>query len=125
VLRTCKREGIGQIVWSPMAQGVLTGKYATGLRPEGTRAAHPFQSRFMEAFLTENVLARVEQLRPLAADLGLTMSQLALAWCLRQPNVASAIVGATTPAQIAENAKASGVVLAAEVIAKIEKLFPV
>ena len=124
VLRTCEREGIGQVVWSPMAQGVLTGKYATGVRPEGTRAAHPFQSRFMEAFLTEDVLARVEQLRPLAGDLGLTMSQLALAWCLRQPNVASAIVGATTPAQIEENAKAAGVVLAAEVVAKIEKLFP-
>jgi aryl-alcohol dehydrogenase-like predicted oxidoreductase len=123
VLGTCQREGIGQIVWSPMAQGVLTGKYATGLRPEGTRAAHPFQSRFMEAFLTEDVLARVEQLRPLAADLDLTMSQLALAWCLRQPNVASAIVGATTPAQIEENAKAAGVVIPPEVLAKIEALF--
>ena len=124
VIRSCKREGIGQIVWSPMAQGVLTGKYATGVRPEGTRAAHPFQSRFMEAFLTEEVLARVEQLRPLAADLGLSMSQLALAWCLRQTNVASAIVGATTPAQIEENAKASGVVLPPEVLTKIEELFP-
>jgi aryl-alcohol dehydrogenase-like predicted oxidoreductase len=77
----------------------------------------------MEAFLTEDVLARVEQLRPLAADLDLTMSQLALAWCLRQPNVASAIVGATTPAQIEENAKASGVVIPPEVLAKIEALF--
>jgi aryl-alcohol dehydrogenase-like predicted oxidoreductase len=124
VIRTCKREGIGQIVWSPMAQGVLTGKYATGVRPEGTRAAHPLQSRFMEAFLTEEVLARVEQLRPLAADLGLSMSQLALAWCLRQTNVASAIVGATTPAQIEENAKASGVVLPPEVLEKIDELFP-
>ena len=124
VIRSCKREGIGQIVWSPMAQGVLTGKYATGVRPAGTRAAHPLQSRFMEAFLTEEVLARVEQLRPLAADLGLSMSQLALAWCLRQTNVASAIVGATTPAQIEENAKASGVVLPPEVLTKIEELFP-
>jgi voltage-dependent potassium channel beta subunit len=124
VIRTCKREGIGQIVWSPMAQGVLTGKYATGVRPEGTRAAHPFQSRFMEAFLTEEVLARVEQLRPLAASLDLTMSQLALAWCLRQPNVASAIVGATTPAQIEENAKASGVTLPPEALEKIDELFP-
>jgi voltage-dependent potassium channel beta subunit len=124
LIRTCKREGIGQIVWSPMAQGVLTGKYATGARPEGTRAAHPFQSRFMEAFLTEEVLARVEQLRPLAASLDLTMSQLALAWCLRQPNVASAIVGATTPAQIEENAKASGVTLPPEALEKIDELFP-
>jgi voltage-dependent potassium channel beta subunit len=124
LIRSCKREGIGQIVWSPMAQGVLTGKYATGVRPEGTRAAHPFQSRFMEAFLTEEVLARVEQLRPLAASLDLTMSQLALAWCLRQPNVASAIVGATTPAQIEENAKASGVTLPPEALEKIDELFP-
>lgn len=124
VIRSCKREGIGQIVWSPMAQGVLTGKYATGVRPAGTRAAHPFQSRFMEAFLTEEVLARVEKLRPLAASLDLTMSQLALAWCLREPNVASAIVGATTPAQIEENAKASGVVLPPEALAAIDELFP-
>jgi aryl-alcohol dehydrogenase-like predicted oxidoreductase len=70
------------------------------------------------------VLARVEQLRPLAADLGLSMSQLALAWCLRQTNVASAIVGATTPAQIEENAKASGVELPSEALAKIDELFP-
>lgn len=124
VLRTCEKRGIGQIVWSPLAQGVLTGKYATGVRPEGTRAAHPFQSRFMEAFLTEEMLARVEQLRPLAASLDLTMGQLAIAWCLRQPNVASAIVGATRPEQIRENAKASGVALPDEVTAKIDALFP-
>jgi voltage-dependent potassium channel beta subunit len=124
LLRACKREGIGQIVWSPMAQGVLTGKYGTGVRPEGTRAAHPFQSRFMEAFLTEDVLARVERLRPIAAELGITMSQLAIAWCLRQKNVASTIVGATSPAQIEENAKASGVVLPPEALDKIDSLFP-
>lgn len=124
VLRTCRKRGIGQLVWSPLAQGVLTGKYATGTRPEGTRASHPFQSRFMEAFLTEEMLARVEQLRPIAAELGLTMGQLAIAWCLREENVASAIVGATTPEQIHENAKASGVALPAEALAKIDALFP-
>jgi aryl-alcohol dehydrogenase-like predicted oxidoreductase len=124
VLPASEREGIGQIVWSPLAQGVLTGKYASGARPEGTRAAHPFQSRFMEAFLTDEMLARVERLRPIAADLGLTMGQLALAWTLRSPVVASAIVGATRPEQIAENAKASGVELPAEVRAKIDDLFP-
>jgi aryl-alcohol dehydrogenase-like predicted oxidoreductase len=125
VLRSCERRGIGQIVWSPLAQGVLTGKYATGVRPEGTRAAHPFQSRFMEAFLTDEMLARVEKLRPIAAELGLTMSQLALAWVLRQPSVASAIVGATAPEQIRENAAASGAALPKEVVAKIDELFPV
>lgn len=124
LLRICKRAGIGQIVWSPMAQGVLTGKYGTGVRPEGTRAAHPFQSRFMEAFLKDDVLARVERLRPIAAELDLTLSQLALAWCLRQDDVASAIVGATSPAQIQENAKASGVVIPPEALAKIDALFP-
>jgi aryl-alcohol dehydrogenase-like predicted oxidoreductase len=124
VLRTCEKRGIGQIVWSPLAQGVLTGKYATGVRPSGTRAAHPFQSRFMEPFLTEEMLARVERLRPIAGELGLTMGQLALAWCLRKPAIASAIVGATTPAQIEENAKASGVTLPEESSQKIEALFP-
>jgi len=124
VLRTCTKRGIGQIVWSPLAQGVLTGKYGTGARPEGTRAAHPFQSRFMEAFLTEEMLARVEQLRPIAAELGLTMAQLAIAWVLRQPNVASAIVGATSPSQLEETAKSSGVVLPPESLAKIDALFP-
>jgi voltage-dependent potassium channel beta subunit len=124
VLRTCEKRGIGQIVWSPLAQGVLTGKYGTGARPEGTRAAHPFQSRFMEPFLTDEMLGRVEQLRPIAAELGLTMGQLAIAWCLRQENVASAIVGATRPEQIQENAKAAGVELPAEVVAKIDQIFP-
>lgn len=124
VLRTCTKLGIGQIVWSPLAQGVLTGKYGTGARPEGTRAAHPFQSRFMEAFLTEEMLGRVERLRPIAADLGLTMAQLAIAWVLRQPNVASAIVGATSPEQIQETASASGVTLSPEVLKQIDALFP-
>src|SRR5262249_48187255 len=124
VVPTCQPLGIGQIVWSPLAQGVLTGKYGKGTRPEGTRAAHPFQSRFMESFLTDAMLGRVEQLRPPAAALGLTMGQLAIAWCLRERNVASAIVGATTPTQIQENAKASGVTLPPEALAKIEALFP-
>jgi voltage-dependent potassium channel beta subunit len=124
VLPLCEREGIGQVVWSPLAQGVLTGKYRPGARPEGTRAAHPFQSRFMEAFLTDDVLARVERLRPIAGDLGLTMAQLALAWCLRQDGVASVIVGATRPAQLAETAKASGVKLPPDAVAAIDRLFP-
>jgi len=124
VLPLCVREGVGQVVWSPLAQGVLTGKYRAGERPDGTRAAHPFQSRFMEAFLTDDVLARVERLRPIAGDLGLTMAQLALAWCLRQEGVASVIAGATRPAQLAENAKASGVKLPDDAVAAIDALFP-
>ena len=125
VLPTCEREGLGQIVWSPLAQGVLTGKYRPGERPAGTRAAHPFQARFMESFLVPELLERVAALRPLAAELGVTMAQLALAWCLRQSGVASVIVGATRPAHVAENAKASGLVLPPEAIARIDALFPV
>jgi len=124
LLPLCLREGIGQVVWSPLAQGVLTGKYRAGQRPDGTRAAHPFQSRFMEAFLTDDVLARVERLRPIAGDLGLTLGQLALAWCLRQEGIASVIAGATRPAQLVENAKASGVELPDDAVAAIERLFP-
>jgi len=124
LLPLCLREGIGQVVWSPLAQGVLTGKYRAGQRPDGTRAAHPFQSRFMEAFLTDDVLARVERLRPIAGDLGLTLGQLALAWCLRQEGIASVIAGATRPAQLAENAKASGVKLPDDAVAAIDALFP-
>jgi aryl-alcohol dehydrogenase-like predicted oxidoreductase len=123
VLPLCTREGIGQIVWSPLAQGVLTGKYRSGGRPLGTRAADPFQSRFMDAFLTEDVLERVEQLRPLAGELGLTMAQLALAWCLRQDGVASVIVGATSPEQLAETTRASGVRLPPDAIKRIDALF--
>ncbi len=124
VLPLCAGEGIGQIVWSPLAQGVLTGKYRPGERPPGTRAADPIQSRFMEAFLAEDVLDRVEQLRPLAAGLGLTMAQLALAWCLRQDGVASVLVGATSPEQLAETTRASGVQLPPEAVAAIDSLFP-
>ncbi len=123
VLPLCAREGIGQIVWSPLAQGVLTGKYKPGERPTGTRAADPFQSRFMEAFLTDDTLARVEQLRPLAADLGLTMAQLALAWCLRHEHVSSVIVGATRAEQLAETTRAAGVRLPEESVDAIDKLF--
>jgi aryl-alcohol dehydrogenase-like predicted oxidoreductase len=102
---------------------VLTGKYRPGERPEGTRAAHPFQSRFMEAFLTDDMLGRVDRLRPIAGDLGLTMGQLALAWCLAREGVASVIAGATRPAQVAENAKASGVRLPPDALSAIDRLF--
>lgn len=124
VLPTCTKLGIGQIVWSPLAQGVLTGKYGTGVRPKGTRAANTVQSHFMEPFLVPKTLAKVEQLRPLAAELGITMSQLAIAWVLRQPNVASAIVGATSPEQLHETAQASGIVIPRRALEKIEALFP-
>jgi voltage-dependent potassium channel beta subunit len=124
VLPVCEREGVGQVVWSPLAQGVLTGKYAGGARPGGARANDAERGRFMQDFLAPELLARVDGLRPLAAELGVSLAQLALAWCLRRTNVASVIVGATSVAQIEENARASGVRLPAELESRIDALFP-
>ncbi len=124
VMPACEREGVGQIVFSPLAQGVLTGKYAKGKRPSGSRAADAERNLFMNAFLEPDVLGRVESLRGLADELGLSMAQLALAWCLRKPNVASVIVGATRSEQLDENAKAAGRKLPAEAEARIDELFP-
>jgi len=123
VIPVCEREGLGQVVWSPLAQGVLTGKYQGGAMPPGTRAADAERSAFMQRFLRPEILARVEALRPHAETLGLSLAQLALAWCLRQPNVSSVIVGATQVRQIEENAKASGVRLPPELAEKIDALF--
>ena len=120
----CDREGLGQIVFSPLAQGALTGKYSGGQRPEGTRAADPQRNVFMEAFLTDDELGRIDQLKPLADELGLSMAQLALAWCLRQPGVSSVIVGVTRAEQLEDNVKASGRALPAEIVEKIDDLFP-
>jgi voltage-dependent potassium channel beta subunit len=124
VLPTSDREGLGQIVFSPLAQGALTGKYSGGRRPAGTRAADPQRNIFMSAFLEEDELSRIDRLRPLADELGLSMAQLALAWCLRKPGVASVIVGATRAEQLEDNAKASGRVLPPEVLEKIDALYP-
>jgi voltage-dependent potassium channel beta subunit len=124
VLPVCDREGLGQIVFSPLAQGALTGKYAGGKRPSGSRAADPQRNVFMEAFLTGGELARIELLRPLAAGLDLSMAQLALAWCLRQPGVSSVIVGATRADQLRDDAAASGVELPPEVVKAIDAAFP-
>ncbi len=123
VMPVCEREGVGQVVWSPLAQGVLTGKYRPGERPTGTRAADKERSGFMEAFLRPEVLARVEALRPIAREAGLSLAQLALAWCLRRRNVSSVIVGATRIDQIEDNARASGVRLPDEIETRIDELF--
>ncbi|WP_274363600.1 aldo/keto reductase family protein [Paenibacillus thermotolerans] len=113
--------GISQVVFSPLAQGVLTGKYKRGAaHPEGSRALDPTANMWIGGLLTDDYLAKVEQLSGVAAELGVTLSQLALAWVLRLPNVASAIVGASRPEQIVENAKAAGIVLPQDVVEKIE-----
>jgi voltage-dependent potassium channel beta subunit len=124
VLPACEREGLGQIVWSPLAQGALTGKYAAGRRPRGSRAVDPQRGVFMQAFLADEVLARIDALAPLAADLGVSLAQLALAWCLRRATVSSVIVGVTRGAQLEENARACEVKLTSEVLARIDTLFP-
>lgn len=110
VLPTCGRFGLGLIVYSPLAQGVLTGKYKPGQAPPaGSRATDPKSNMFMNWLLQEAVLQKVEKLRPIAERNGLTMSQLALAWVLRRPEVSSAIIGATRPEQIEENVNAADV----------------
>jgi aryl-alcohol dehydrogenase-like predicted oxidoreductase len=113
--------GLGQIVWSPIAQGVLTGKYLPGQQaPAGSRATDPTGGRFMEKLLTEDVLTRVQQLKPLAEQAGLSLAQLAIAWVLQNSNVSAAIIGATRPEQVAENVKAAGVRLDTELIKEID-----
>ena len=104
VIPACEELGVSQIVWSPMAQGVLTGKYLPGQPvPAGSRAADEKVNGFIQKWLTDEVLTRVQQLKPLADELGITMAQFALAWVLQNKNVSSAIVGATSPEQITSN----------------------
>jgi voltage-dependent potassium channel beta subunit len=121
VLPLCAKEGIGQIVWSPIAQGALTGKYQPGQdAPAGSRATDASGSGFIRGFLNDAILTRVAQLRPVAEQAGLTMAQLAIAWVLQNPGVSAAIVGATRPEQVRENVTASGVRLDNEVMRAID-----
>ena len=124
VIPTSEELGVSQIVFSPVAQGVLTGKYVTGQPvPEGSRATDDKGgSDFVKRFLREDVLERVQALRPVADQAGLTMAQLAVAWVLHNPNVASAIIGASRPEQVTENVKAVGVSLAPELMALIDEV---
>lgn len=123
VVPTSRELGVGQIVWSPIAQGVLTGKYRPGEKPpEGSRATDEKGggSRFIQRFMTDEVLTRVQRLRPLADEVGLSLAQLAVAWVLQNPNVASAIIGASRPEQVKENARAAGVKLSADLMRRID-----
>lgn len=123
VIPISERNGISQVVFSPLAQGVLTGKYK-GLEnlPAGSRATDPNANYFIGRYLKEDNIQIVKQLSDLAYELNITMPQLALAWILRQANVASALIGASRPSQVEENAKASGIKLPEEVIKKIDNL---
>ena len=122
VIPLSRANGISQIVWSPLGQGVLTGKYRPGAElPEGSRATSERMGRMMSDKLEADVLERVQRLVPIAERLGITMAQLALAWVLRDENVASAIVGASRPEQVHDNASASGIELDAETLAEIDR----
>ena len=121
IIPLCEREGVGQVVFSPLAQGVLTGKYLPGEVPkEGTRAADSESNRFMQQLMNKEILSAVNKLRSVASDAGLSMSQLALVWILGHENVSSAIIGASRPEQVEDNVKAAGVRLSADVVSKID-----
>jgi aryl-alcohol dehydrogenase-like predicted oxidoreductase len=124
VVPTSEELGIGQIVWSPIAQGVLTGKYKPGQAPPaGSRATDEKGGADMiSRFMTDDVLSRVQELVPLAREAGLSMAQLAIAWVLQNPNVSSAIIGASRPEQVTENVKAAGVKLDADLMKKIDEV---
>jgi aryl-alcohol dehydrogenase-like predicted oxidoreductase len=124
VVPTSEELGIGQIVWSPIAQGVLTGKYSPGGElPEGSRATDSRGgAKMIERWMGDDVLSRVQQLRPIAESLDLSMAQLAVAWVLQNSNVSAAIVGASRPEQVAENVKAAGVAIPAEAMKQIDEV---
>jgi voltage-dependent potassium channel beta subunit len=124
VVPLSEREGVGQIVWSPLAQGVLTGKYVPGQAPPaGSRATDSEGGADMiKRFLRNDVLTRVQQLRPIAEEAGLSMAQLAVAWVLQNPNVSSAIIGATRPEQVRDNVRAAGVRLDPELLKRIDEV---
>jgi aryl-alcohol dehydrogenase-like predicted oxidoreductase len=125
VLPVCRELGLSQIVWSPLAQGVLTGKYQPGQpAPEGSRATDEAGggATFIRRLLRDEVLERVQRLRPLADEAGLSMAGLALAWVLQEPNVASAIIGASRPEQIRDNVQAVGVRLDPELKRRMDEI---
>jgi aryl-alcohol dehydrogenase-like predicted oxidoreductase len=123
VIPLCAENAISQIVWSPLGQGVLTGKYRPGAPPPaGTRATSEEMGGWMDRLLRPDILDAVQRLKPVAAEAGLSLAQFALAWVLREPNVASAIVGASRPEQLAENAAASGAEVDPALFARAEEI---
>ncbi|MCU0685119.1 MAG: aldo/keto reductase family protein [Polyangiaceae bacterium] len=123
VVPASEKAGVGQIVWSPIAQGVLTGKYLPGQPPpKDSRATDESGSRFIAGLMTDDVLTRVQKLKPIAQEANLSMAQLAVAWVLQNRNVASAIIGASKPEQVRDNAKAAGVKLDGSTMKKIDEV---
>ena len=123
VIPLCAANGISQIVWSPLAQGVLSGKYDSDQPPpRDSRAASDEMGGWMDRLMRPEVLRAVQRLKPIAEEAGLTLPQFALAWVLREPNVASAIIGASRPSQVIENAAASGVVVETQLFMRAEEI---
>jgi aryl-alcohol dehydrogenase-like predicted oxidoreductase len=123
VIPLCSDNGISQIVWSPLGQGVLSGKYDPDQPPpKDSRAASEEMGGWMDRLMQPDLLRAVQQLKPIAEEAGLTLPQFALAWVLREPNVASAIIGASRPAQVRENAAASGVVVDTQLFTRAEQI---
>jgi aryl-alcohol dehydrogenase-like predicted oxidoreductase len=123
VIPLCAANGISQIVWSPLGQGVLSGKYDPDAPPpKDSRAASEEMGGFMDRVMQPEVLRAVQRLKPIADEAGLTLPQFALAWVLREPNIASAIIGASRPAQVRENAEASGVLIDAQLFVRAEQI---
>ncbi len=123
VIPAASKNGMTQIVWSPLAQGVLTGKYLPGVKPpKGSRAADSTVGTHMGGFMKDDLLTAVQELTPLAKELDLTMAQFGLAWVLQNPNISSAIVGASKPEQLHDNVKAIGVEIPREIMEKIDRV---
>lgn len=123
VVPVCRKHGLGILPFSPLAQGVLTGKYLEGTRPEGSRAVDPRRNQFMQKYMGEQQLRRVSRMRDLAKAAGMPMARLALAWVLANPVVASVLVGVTTEAQLAENLAAAGTKLDPALKTELDRLF--
>jgi len=123
VIPLCAANGISQIVWSPLGQGVLSGKYdPDSPPPRDSRAASEEMGGFMDRLMQPDILRAVQRLKPIAEEAGLTLPQFALAWVLREPNVASAIIGASRPEQVIENAHASGVIVDTQLFVQAEAI---
>ena len=123
VVPTCEELGLSQVVWSPVAMGLLTGKYKPGQPPpEGSRAADPNLANSVKDRMDDDLLQRIQQLEPIAQEAGLSMAALAVAWVLQNQNVATAIIGASRPEQVTSNVAASGVTLAPEVMSRIDEV---
>lgn len=123
VLPRCRELGVGQIVFSPLAQGALTGKYSGGQLPAGSRGDDPRLGRFMQRYLAEDTLQRIDALAPLAAELGVSLAEFALAWCLRDPAIASVITGATSGQQLAQNCAAADLDIPDATADRVDGLF--